>query len=953
MKSKYLLIILIILCIGTVIGTRKLQNISLLLGDTNNLAGDINGDGKVSSIDYILVRKHIMGQSLLTGNDKKKADVNNDGKVSSIDYVKIKKMILNGTIIPNNNVSKITIERSKYILTTCVVNTDGRCHNKEQIKDSTGNNLDTTKYNFKSSNANVVKVDASGIITAMGAGDARIEVFNNNTIVATADVKVYAGGRALYNDSNANAYTVYESNILEFGADPYGNSDSTNAVVQAMTTVHGLDPTNCEVATASGGVVFVPSGLYKISNQIQVSCNAGLVGELKEGSSDGSVFLITSPQAQIFMNKNSGIENLAFYIPNYDNSYRNHATILSGYSGIDTLSARNIFFVNANIGMNLQPGMTTSIIILRNIYGAPTKGVINDKNLDTIRLENIDFNANYYNSGLKSINKAYKLYNSNSSDSYYKNNSISLNTGVELKRVDWYYLAGLNISGYNKAISLTSSANGYAEGSCYDCHGTSFNVNKSKHFIMTKSSFNNFNVDANSSSIASILYTNINNNLNVNDSSSPMIFGNLSVKNYNVLGSNKGKVNVSNDSSSTISNLVEPSDNSYNYVKKEKTIKTKPNLRIITGKGDITSELKKNINELKANGGIIYLPGGNYTLNIASGPIDVFSNIEIRGSTPWLHDRFGAGRAHIKINSDSTAFRLYSNSGINGISIEYNENTSNKKAAIVGNGSNIYVVNTNISAAGIGIDFSTNRCDNHYVDKLYGVFFQKGISVGSGSTNGIIRDSHFTTNQLGGYQTTAGNYSWKNEIAFDIGNSNGEKIFNNAVWGANIGIKIFNATNFYALQNGIDYAYSNAVSISGKVTGQLVNQMLVSSPENPQSLYIDSNTSTGSNVEYINNMFWGNEENSTLIKLQGVGNHKFYGGIIGELTKPRMNNSSVITSSVSRLDINGMLFYVNRSPFVNLQNGTSNVYFNKNICVNKYCQCSDISKTGSMNVSCS
>lgn len=72
------------------------KNDLVTLGDAIGLLGDVNGDGKVSSSDYILIRKHILGQSTLTGNNKTRADVNSDNKINSLDYIKVKKMILSG-----------------------------------------------------------------------------------------------------------------------------------------------------------------------------------------------------------------------------------------------------------------------------------------------------------------------------------------------------------------------------------------------------------------------------------------------------------------------------------------------------------------------------------------------------------------------------------------------------------------------------------------------------------------------------------------------------------------------------------------------------------------------------------------------------------------------------------------------------------------------------------------
>ena len=57
--------------------------------------GDVNGDGKVSSIDYLLIRKHILKSPLLTGEELKRADANSNGKIDAADYNTIRKLILN------------------------------------------------------------------------------------------------------------------------------------------------------------------------------------------------------------------------------------------------------------------------------------------------------------------------------------------------------------------------------------------------------------------------------------------------------------------------------------------------------------------------------------------------------------------------------------------------------------------------------------------------------------------------------------------------------------------------------------------------------------------------------------------------------------------------------------------------------------------------------------------
>ena len=59
--------------------------------------GDINSDSKVSSADYIKIRKHIMEtETISPGIYYYAADVNKDNSISSADYIKIRKYIMNG-----------------------------------------------------------------------------------------------------------------------------------------------------------------------------------------------------------------------------------------------------------------------------------------------------------------------------------------------------------------------------------------------------------------------------------------------------------------------------------------------------------------------------------------------------------------------------------------------------------------------------------------------------------------------------------------------------------------------------------------------------------------------------------------------------------------------------------------------------------------------------------------
>ena len=58
------------------------------------IRGDTNGDGEVTAIDLLMVRKVILKSFSLSGCYLTAADVNADGKVSAVDLLMIRKHIL-------------------------------------------------------------------------------------------------------------------------------------------------------------------------------------------------------------------------------------------------------------------------------------------------------------------------------------------------------------------------------------------------------------------------------------------------------------------------------------------------------------------------------------------------------------------------------------------------------------------------------------------------------------------------------------------------------------------------------------------------------------------------------------------------------------------------------------------------------------------------------------------
>ncbi len=56
--------------------------------------GDLNGNGELDAVDYMLLKRYVLGTCKLSDAQKKAADVSGDGKVNSLDYAMVKRHVL-------------------------------------------------------------------------------------------------------------------------------------------------------------------------------------------------------------------------------------------------------------------------------------------------------------------------------------------------------------------------------------------------------------------------------------------------------------------------------------------------------------------------------------------------------------------------------------------------------------------------------------------------------------------------------------------------------------------------------------------------------------------------------------------------------------------------------------------------------------------------------------------
>jgi hypothetical protein len=236
---------------------------------------------------------------------------------------------------------------------------------------------------------------------------------------------------------------------------------------------------------------------------------------------------------------------------------------------------------------------------------------------------------------------------------------------------------------------------------------------------------------------------------------------------------------------------------------------------------DATAAIQSALNDAgNAGGGVVYLPAGWYRIN---SHLTVPANVELRGSSsvPTMDQSDSSlgtvllGYEGAGTTTPNTATALVTlngnNAGIRGIRFFYpNNNPAGGTVAaypysIRGNGANQYVVNIAFTGVYNGIDFASNRCDNHFIRKVRGVAYLHFISVGP-STQGWVEGC--ISNGASVDRCNFGIPGWiveaniftavidpitrPNEILLLINGASSENVLNNFAYGAQIGVNTAN-----------------------------------------------------------------------------------------------------------------------------------------------------------------
>ncbi len=716
---------------------------------------------------------------------------------------------------------------------------------------------------------------------------------------------------------NPEQYVVAAASVKAFGAKGDGQANDTSAFKDGISYVE----------RKGGGVLFVPEGRYCLTAGLTIPQGVILMGELEPGTINGTVLQIYGSKgkpngpAAVTMEMQAGIKNIAFWYP--EQQFVNGEPIpypptIKQNNGIAGFTAENITFVNSYYAMDLASSSTGNALqYIRGIYGTPlTYGIHNDNSLDIGRFENVNFSPDYWLlSGLPNVPEQQLL------TTWLLRNA----TAIRIGRVDWTYYTEINIKGYYIGIEYYVSANGANNGHLYnanitDCYYPTC-INTHNWINITNSTLSAIGNDG-----AAAVYIPTQSKAQVHlqqceiSSTGKNAVFNPSISIVTMLGCKVSSVDgtpfvtTTNGLHSTVNTTFSSMQEKYHSATAEipaipefdynRVVTTKPKsdkliylgeepYKITQGQ-DITETLQKALDALKETGGIVYVPSGIYKLD---NPITVWEGIELTSvhdvpncfSLTYFCTNYGEN------DPDAPALiTLKAGAGLRAINIKYNQIDKHGSDippyayAIRGEGAGIYVVNVSLPFVYNGIDFATNRCDNHYVESVWGCAGNVGIHVGGGSENGIIRDCMFTQNTSWqavddhDFITTSRPILLGQSSTFKIGKSKNQVLYHTFVYAAYKGIDVYDgAENCLILSHGTDSG-NHAAYFSGNCSVTLVDPQLCAYLADANAVDISNNfrtfikadeTFTGT-LTVHNASCWGTPGHS--IVLDGDGTYRFY-----------------------------------------------------------------------------
>ena len=298
-KTKKLSALTIAACMS--VGLAVPLNLEVSAEVNSNLLGDINGDGKIDTLDLVILQNYLYGKCEITRHGF--ADIDYDGVITMSDLSILSKYIAGVSELPTNvndiTVSEMDRSRSYIMYNYKTKRSSGYNLKKSDIDSfSAENQISPQEFNVddreRTNDTAVVQIDSSGgtgfivdnhiIATAAhcvyddstGFGkDVTVDIYEDNDSgkhksVKAAEVHIPRDYVNLVNETGTHLRSMFdyaliyvEEDLSEYGkfdlgipSDEFMDSKTTVTVSGFPQVVHGsFDDANCEYLYKADGVI--------------------------------------------------------------------------------------------------------------------------------------------------------------------------------------------------------------------------------------------------------------------------------------------------------------------------------------------------------------------------------------------------------------------------------------------------------------------------------------------------------------------------------------------------------------------------------------------------------------------------------------------------------------------------------------------------------------------------
>ncbi|UED84104.1 discoidin domain-containing protein [Streptomyces profundus] len=551
-------------------------------------------------------------------------------------------------------------------------------------------------------------------------------------------------------------WIVADFDATDFGADPTGERDSTDAIQRA---VHAC-------VDAGGGTVWLPSGSYLVTDTIEVHAFCTVRGDRNPdylGQADaelGTVLLADLAPGDdgpsLFrIGGSAGVIGVSTYYPNqsaaepvpYNHTFEIPGRAWIGNENYMMATVAEVTLLNSyrGIGISTMPsdqgeapsgGQTHESTTLRDIQGtALFEGVRAYNGADVGTWQNVHLNNRFW----AEAPTAYDPPERAALDAWTRANG----TGLVLGDLEWDEFIDIGVADYRIGIDVV-------EGQRINFAGS-----------LVRTEVRDTDIAVRTADFTSRWGFGLVDSVLEGSEASVQNRGELYVKltDTELVGPTSGTVYELPGEAPAYEPATTP-----RAERGVLQVTDAPRGVGVLPETDATDALQATLDAASADGGgIVYLPAGWYRVD---GHLRVPADVELRGSSPIAHrDLLGAsggtvlfareGRGTDDPEGATALITLDGDrAGVHGLRVFYPENNPGDEEGLApypftvrGNGTGTYVVNVGMPNAWNGVDMATHRNDGFVIRKLSGAFLAGGITVGDsagGRIEGVLSNGNAT-----------------------------------------------------------------------------------------------------------------------------------------------------------------------------------------------------------------